>query len=422
MSSQLERGRILYEQGRWQQALECFQEHLSHFPEDADAYCSAARCCLRLEYFGKASEYAETAIAVSPDFGYAHYIQSSIYFMRNLDEDARRAIGVALELEPTNPDFHAMLARLHAHAARWADACDAADTALGFDPSHAEALTLKAHALVKLSKYEEARGVLQFVLENDPENTGALIEMGNLHLYLGDWKEALGVFQDALAIDPESKGARAGFMDALRTQYPLYSLILRYFLWMNRFSRKHQQAMQYGLSVLVRLIGAVKKQYPALAPFLGVLLFLWRIFTYLSWTIRAGTTMLLRFNKYGRNLVDRDEVLESNIVGGLWLAALGCWLYHSLVDPFTIFCRLGMVIFMTLPVLVGGAFSAPSHGWPKYAARSILGFMGATGIGGLFLYTFGFREGVTLINIYAHGFGIAALVLAYLEGVEAERS
>ena len=80
-----------------------------------------------------------------------------------------------------------------------------------------------------------------------------------------------------------------------------------------------------------------------------------------------------------------------------------------------------MVVFTSLPVLVGGAFSSVDYGWPKYASRAILAFMSFCGIVGLFLYTYGFREGLTLIQIYAYGFGIAVPVLAYLEGVEPER-
>ena len=421
MSDRLMKAEALFEQGRWLQALEGYQEHLSEYPEDSHAYTMAARCLIHLKHYGKASDFVERAISVSPDFSYGYYIQSFICYLRNLDQDARRAIDTALELSPTNPDYHVMLARLHAKKAEWSAASDAADTALGFEPTHADAMVVKASALVKLRKYDEARTALNFVLEQDPEDEEAIVELGNLHLYLGDWEEAVSTFQSALEMNPESESARAGFMEALRTRYPLYGLILRYFMWMNRFSKKYQQIMQYGLSILMRFMGVIPREHPAVAPFLGVILFFWKIFAYLSWTIRAGTTLLLRLNKFGRRMVNKEEVIESNIVGILWGAALGCWLYHNLFDPFTIFCRLGMIVFMSLPVLVGGAFASVDYGWPKYASRAILAFMSFCGIVGLFLYTYGFREGLTLIQIYAYGFGIAVPVLAYLEGVEPER-
>ncbi|MFA5506887.1 MAG: tetratricopeptide repeat protein [Vulcanimicrobiota bacterium] len=421
MRDQLRKAETLFEQGRWQQALEIYQEQLAEFPEDAHSYVMAARCFVELKLFGKASEYVESAISVSPDYSYGYYCQSHIYYLRNLDQEARRAIDTALELDPTIADYHVMLARILAKKSDWKAVSERADAALGFDPTHADALVVKAEALLGLGQYEQARALLQLVLEKDPEDEVALARLGQLHLHRGEWEQALGIFQSTLAINPESEYARRGFMEALRARYPIYGIILRYFMWMSRFSRKHQQIMQYGLSVLMRYVGKLKQQYPALAPVLGVILFLWKIFAYLSWTIRAGTTMLLRLNKFGRRLVNRDEIIESNLVGGLWLAALGCWLYHQFFDPFTIFCRVGIGIFLTLPVLVGGAFSSPDYGWPMYAARAILGFMGFCGVAGLFLYTFGFNEGLTLLKIYIAGFGFAALALTYLEGVEPER-
>jgi tetratricopeptide (TPR) repeat protein len=423
MNEGLEKADALFENGRWEQALRLYEEYLARYPEDGHCYTMAARCYLQLKLYGKASEYAATAISVAPEFSYGYYVQAVVYFLRNLDHDATRAINTALELSPTNPDYHVLRARLLAQKNEWQAASEAVDVALGFDPTHADALVVKAGALVRLRKYEEARVALNSVLENDPEDENAIVELGNLHLYLGDWNEAFATFESALALNPESESARTGFMEALRARYPFYGLILRYSLWMNRFSKKYQQSIQYGLSMLMRLIGVIRRQYPALAPILGFILVVWKVFAYLSWTIRAGSTLLLRCNKYGRRLVKPDEVVESNIIGFLWAAALGCWIYHYFFDPFTIFCRLGMIIFLSLPLLVGGAFSAPEYGWPKYASRAILGLMSFAGIVGLFLLSFGFhQEGLALINFYAYGFSIALLVLAFLEGVEPQRS
>jgi tetratricopeptide (TPR) repeat protein len=421
MSESLEKADVLFENGRWEQALELYLEHLAQDSEDGHSYTMAARCYLKLKFYGKASEFAEAAISVAPDFSYGYYVQAVVYYLRNLDHDANRALTAALDLQPTNPDYHVLRARLLSNKREWAAVSDAADVALGFAPDHGDALIVKAGALVRLRQYEEARTVLNFVLANDPENESAIVELGTLHLYLSDWDQAFATFESALALNPESEIAREGFMEALRARYPFYGLILRYSLWLNGFSKKYQQSIQYGLSLLMRFIGVIRRQYPVLAPILGFILVVWKAFAYLSWTIRAGSNLLLRFNKFGKRLVKQEEVVESNIIGVLWVGALLCWLYGYFIDPFTIFCRLGVVIFLSLPLLVGGAFSSPDFGWPKYAARGILGFMSFCGIVGLFLLTFGFREGITLINIYAYGFSIALLVLALLEGVEPAR-
>ena len=112
MKDSLQQAEALFEMGRWEQALGAFEEHLALNPEDSHALCMAARCFLNLELYGKASEYASAAIAASPDNSYAHYIQSFVFYVRNLDVDSRRAIETALELEPTNPSYHVMVSRL----------------------------------------------------------------------------------------------------------------------------------------------------------------------------------------------------------------------------------------------------------------------------------------------------------------------
>lgn len=113
--------------------------------------------------------------------------------------------------------------------------------------------------------------------------------------------------------------------------------------------------------------------------------------------------------------------MESNIVGVLWAAALGCWLYHTFVDPFTMFCRVGIGVFLTLPVVVGGAFGTTSDGWPKWVARGLMGAMLFSGIVGLFLFTWGVPLGLTLVKFYINSLGIVILLLALLEGIETRK-
>lgn len=421
MKEDLKRADILFEQGRWEQALEAYHAFLAEFPDDAHVMCQIARCYLKLELFGEASAYAADAGATNPDFAYAYYIQAYIFHLRNLHEDARRAIEVALSLDPMNPDFHVLAGRLKAYKNEWVEALEAADLALESNPDHADARVLKSSALIHLRRFDEAVDLLQSVLRADPEDEFALMELGNLYLHKGEWDRAAEVFQSALAIDPESRYAQKGLLEALRAKYPLYGLVLRYFLWMQRFSKRYQQLITYGSTFLARYLEHVRKNNPALAPLLGFVLLIWRIFVYLTWTIHSATTLLLRFNKFGRQLVTDRDIWESNLVGGLWLGAAGCALYHYMVDPFTIFCRIGMPVFLTLPLVVGGAFASPKEGWPKYVSYGILAVMSFCSLAGLVLYTWMVPLGKTLLLFYFQSINIVLFVLAMLEGVETRK-
>jgi tetratricopeptide (TPR) repeat protein len=417
MSKELERADALFEQERWEMALEEYLKYLAEYAEDSHALCMAARCYLQMEVYGKASEYAALAISADPTHGYAFYIQSYIFFARNLYEESKRAIQEALELEPLNPDFHVQVARLKSNASDWLGVLDAADAALQEVPHHADAQIMKASALVRLRKADQAAIVLEAVLENDPENDYALTELGFLYLHEGQWEPAMETFQQALHIDPESEGARAGFMEAMRAKFPVYGLVLRYFLLIGRYSKKHQMAIAYGTSLAMKALEYLRKQYPVLAPLIGLIISLWRIFSYLTWTIQSATTLLLRCNKFGRSLVRQDEIVESNIVGGLWLAALFCFLYHTFVDPFTVVCRIGIPIFLTLPMVVGGSFGC-KFGWPMYVARAVLLVMSVCSLLGLVLWTWSSPLGLKMLLFYFNSLGWVLLGLSYLEQME----
>ena len=417
MREMAEKAQILYDQGRYEDALKLYHEYLVEYPDDVHALCRVAHCYLKLKAYGKASEYAGEAIAAAPDFGYGYYTQAFIYSARNLHEDADRAISTALELEPTNADFLALAARLRIRQNEWLAALDYTDTALEYNPGHADALIVRSSALIKLRRFEEASDALNSVLELDPENEMALMELGYLHLNRGAWKESLECFQHALAVDPESEYARSGLMEALRARYPVYGVILIYFLWMQRFSQRNQQMIMYGATLLARAAEYLKKSYPVLAPFIGVFLAVYRVFAYLTWTVKAATTLLLRFNRYGRELVSRQEIVESNIVGVLWGAAGGCFLYHHLVDPFAIFCRIGVPVFLSLPLLVAGGFASP-QGWPRQVGLGITAVEMTCAVFGLVLYTWHVPLGLTLLMFYFNTLNFALLALAMLESAE----
>lgn len=421
MNPILQKAELLYEQKRWEDSLRACQEYLTSDPEDASTLCLAARCCLNLELFGFASEFADKAVEAAPDSAYAYYIRGYVNYARNLDEEAHQSVDVALELDPTNPEYHILKARLYLNRSEWLRAHDTMESVLFLNPNYGPALLVKARALTRLRHYDEAKEVLLGLLERDPEELSAHIELGNLYLFLSEWKVALTSFEDALAIDPESIEARNGLMEALRAHYPLYGLVLRYSLWLNHHSKEYQQMIQFSLPLAARMLDMIRREFPVTAWLIGLVLLVWRIFFYLTWTIRAGTTLLLRLNKYGRRLVDGEEILESNLVGGCWLLALGMWLYHVFVDPFTMVCRIGMPVFLSLPLVVGGAFSIETKAWPRYAAHAILGVEAVAAVVGMVLLAIGHAYAFTLLGFYVKSLPIAILLLSILGGIEPAR-
>ncbi len=66
-------------------------------------------------------------------------------------------------------------------------------------------------------------------------------------MHQGDHKQALEHFREALRLKPDMEWARNGMVEALKARYFLYRLMLRYYLWMSRFTRRGQWGMIIGL-------------------------------------------------------------------------------------------------------------------------------------------------------------------------------
>jgi hypothetical protein len=228
-------------------------------------------------------------------------------------------------------------------------------------------------------------------------------------------------FQKALMLEPESQWAREGLMHALRARYPLYGLTLRYSLWMQKHSHRLQQQITLASFIGARLFRELLARYPGLAVILGPLLVVWRLFCYLTWTIRAGTTLLLRCNRFGRSLVNSQEILESNLVGLFWVAALLTWCYHYFVDPFVWIGKIGPPVFLTLPMLWSGPFDCP-EGWPRKVGFGLAVGMTVPALLGLALLGIDFKTAANCLRFYIVGLGPVLLVFQLLTQAEVKRS
>ena len=209
-------------------------------------------------------------------------------------------------------------------------------------------------------------------------------------------------------------------MHALRARYPLYGMTLRYSLWMQKHSHRLQQQITLATYFGARLFKELLARYPGLAIILGPLLVVWRLFCYLTWTVRAASTLLLRCSKYGRALVNRDEIIESNLVGVFWLGALVAWLYHYYIDPFTMFGRIAPAVFLSLPMVWSGTFDC-AKGWPRQAGAGVAGVMTAAALVGLVFLNLDMKVAISCLKFYFYGLAPVLFLFQFLTQVEPKK-
>ena len=382
MNPNLERGLLLYQQSRFEQAETELRQALGADPNDAYSHALLALCLAEREKFDEATVEARQAIHLSPDFSFAHYAHARVLFARNHYAEAQAAIEEAIRLDSTDADFFSLLASIHLNQKRWPAALDAAEQGLQFDPEHVGCTNLRAMAMVKLGRRSEAGATIDAALARNPDNAFTHANQGWTFLEKGDPKKALEHFREALRLDPMNDWARSGIVEALKARNFIYAGMLKYFLFMSRLSTRAQWGIILGGYFGNRLLGALENSNPGLAPWVWPVRIVYIAFAVLTWTAYPLFNLLLRLNRFGRLALTPKQTVESNWIGlcfFLALGSLGGCILAGFESPWVV--SLTVCGLMLLPL---SGFFRCSEGWPRWvmlAAVIVLALIGAGAIG-----------------------------------------
>jgi tetratricopeptide (TPR) repeat protein len=364
----LDRARVLLDQGRYDLGERELRQALVVEPDDAHAQALLALCLSHLERYYEATAAAQEAIRLAPDLAFAHHVLASVLADRQRPDEAREVVEEAIRLEPWHPGHYSLLAGVLGQQGRWDDALAAAEQGLALDPEHLGCLNMRAMALVQRGRCDEAAATIAEALAQAPDNTFTHANEGWACLHRGNSKQALTHFREALRLDPTLDWARAGMVEALKARYPVYGLMLRYFLWMNRLDPR----VRWGV-----LLGGW-----FLARFLGPLIVVYWIFAYLTWTADPLFNLLLRLHPDGRHALSREQVVASNWVGASALLALLSLV--ALVVTRQPWLGGAFIVFAALVIPLAGTFQC-APGWPRRAMAGYTLALFALGVGSLIL-------------------------------------
>jgi tetratricopeptide (TPR) repeat protein len=389
MNPYIQRGLLLFQQTRHEQAEGELRQGLAIDPHDAYAHALLGLCLSKREQFQEATQEAQQAIQLAPDFPFAHYALASVLHDRNRNDEALAAINEALRLDASDPGYFAMLAAIQLNERHWPAALDAAEQGLRLDSEHTSCTNLRAIALVKLGRKSEAGLTIDAALARDPGNSLTHANQGWTLLEKGEPKKALEHFREALRLNPENEWARQGIIEALKARNIIYAIILKYFLFMGKLSRRAQWGVILGAYFLVRALSAVEKTNPNLRPWILPVEIAYLLFVLMTWIADPFFNLLLRLNRFGRLALTREKTVASNWLGLCLLLALlslaGCFVFG-----FNSACFTSAIIFGALLLPVAGTF--------KCAAGSPRNFMAVyTGLAAC--------AGITAISLFALSHG-----------------
>lgn len=379
MNPHLQRAELLFQQSRWDLAENELRQALAQEPDEAGAYSLLALCQAEREQFPAAQAAAEKAIGLAPQNAFSHYALARVLSLRHETEKALATIRESIRLDPTDADYHAVEAALLMDLKRWSDALRSAETGLQFDPEHISANNLRALALVKLGRKAEAGATLSSALARNPDNADTHANQGWALLEQGQHQKALEHFREALRLDPTNDWARAGIVEALQAGNPIYAVMLRYFLWMQKFSANAQWGLILGAWMGNRLLGTLAEKNPEWAPWIQPIRLLYLGFCLMTWLAQPLFNLVLRFHPFGRYALSEDQIRGANWVG----ACLGSGLVAGLAGLF-----LGFPSALVILALVCLGLSLPvaaiykcSPGWPRQVMQGVCALLAVLGFG-----------------------------------------
>jgi tetratricopeptide (TPR) repeat protein len=357
-----QRAMILRQQHRYADAANELRNVLSADPHDAQAHAMLALCLAEQDKLKDATAEAQQAVGLAPDSPLAHYALGFALFKRNWLDEALAAARETVRLNSFDPGNFALVAGIEFERRNWHATLEQAENGLAIDPDHVWCTNLRAMALVKLGRKQEAAATLGNALSRDPENAVSHANQGWTLLHAGDHRAAKVHFREALRLDPNQPWAKAGMVEALKSSFFLYRWLLRFFLFMSRLSGRAQWGVILGAYFGYQALRAVAERNPAAAPYLWPILWAYIAFVALTWLAYPLLNLALRLHRFGRYALSRDQIVGSNIVGGLLLLAIVCVIV-ALADG-RVLLLLTALHCVLLMIPVKGAFSCPK-GWPR---------------------------------------------------------
>jgi tetratricopeptide (TPR) repeat protein len=322
MSAHHARAQLLLAQSRPSEAEQEAMLALAGEPNDTTALALLALSRCAQQKHAAAQAAAESAVGLAPDNPYLHYVHALTLHHLDREDAAHSAINAALRLNPEDPDCFALLADIELARRNAAAALTAAEQALAIDPEHVQAANLRAMALVRLGRKAEATETVDFALQKAPNSALSHANQGWTYLHRNDPRRAQEFFREALRLDPTMEFARQGMLEALKARNPVYRAMLAYFLWMGRQGSKLQWGIVISTYFFSRFLNHLLRGSEGASWGLILLAVAFYLFVYLTWTAHPMFNLLLRFDRFGRYVLSRDERIATYWFGPLAAAAV----------------------------------------------------------------------------------------------------
>ena len=312
---QLQRATLLINQDKYDKARDILNAVLAENPEDVTALSLMAVVFRETNEYDKSLQTLDRALGLQPDNADLFYLKALTLSYTGEIKKAHKWADEAIAREPDRSEFLSVRSLLAFRRKDFKETLEWAEKALVLDPENLLALNMRSSALTKLNRKEESAATIEGALKEDPNNAFTHANFGWNLLEQGDRKKALEHFREALKIDPTLEFAQSGMVEAIKAQYWFYRWYLKYQIWMSNKSSQVQWAFILVIYFGFKMLSRIARTSPEAMPFIVPIMVLLGVFALSTWIMTPVSNLFLRLNTYGRHLLDKQEIMASNLVG-----------------------------------------------------------------------------------------------------------
>jgi tetratricopeptide (TPR) repeat protein len=322
MNQHIQRAQLLIQQGRFEQAQQELGQAIADDSEAADAFYLLAIVLNEQKKYREATEAVQNAIRLEPGFAGAHTVLGDIYLDRNMYPEAEQSLNEALRLDPYNERTWGALSRLYFNQKKWDLAIEHAQKGLEIDPEDALCENMLTISLERSGRKDAALERSAESLRKNPDDSYAHASHGWTMLQSGQYKAAQEHFREALRLDPENEFAKEGMIQALNSNNLIFRIIFKWYSWISRLPARTQWIIILGLYFGQRVLVAIGNNNPAVKPFVLPIVFAYILFAVMTWITNPLFNTFLRFNRFGKYLLNSHEKMASNFLAGMIIFGL----------------------------------------------------------------------------------------------------
>lgn len=394
----LERGKLLFEQNRFEQALQALQQALADNPDDDEALLYQCYALMQLDRNAEALELANRLLQQQPDNPYLLNLKAKVLSQLKRGPEALALVEEAIQQLPDEETFWATACALHFDQKDYEKALEAATEGLRLDPSNTVCLNIRTLTLTKLHRTDELASAIEETLAEDPGDAFSHASAGWALLEAGNHKQARVHFAEALRIAPGLKWAEQGMLQAIKAKNVVYRFFLKYYFWSSNLKSQNQWLLIIGIYFLTSWLD--KLENPTILVTVGQVLLVG--FIWLTWFIDPLFNVMMLFDKDGRHLLsdrqrDRYRYVAAMLAFGVPISIMG----------FAMPSRDSLVLFMLFGAgLVSLGLVLPLSGWievdqekNRNRMRWVFGIMAATGGLSVLLMPFS-SSALTVLSVF----------------------